>query len=655
MTFTIPSIFTAIDKFSGPVKAMEKSMAGLGQGLANTHARSERLFRKLTPALSEAGKQFMSFASAAAIAAVIIGGLTFSVNSIMQYEKAVASFRTIVGGSDKEFSKFQDKINEVARDTKKSSVDTALAFEKIASLNAKFAETAESIGAVSKAAITLSKASGDELGSSAENLVGIMNQFSLGANQANRTINVLAAGAGVGAASITQTAESFVNFGSVAASANITLEQSTALIQTMGKYSLFGAEAGTKLRGSVLKLQQAGVGYASGQFQINDALSEAKKKIDGLKTAKQKDAALNKLFGAENISTGRILLNNIDTYKEFTKGVTGSNKAQEQAEVRANTLVEVLAEFKNAWINMITGSKGTAKALDLVKNAIRFVTDNLDTIISVGTKVLMFFAAWKATLLIAEGAVKIYNAAVYLAEAAQWAWNVAMEANPIGLVIVAIAALGAALVWIASKFTGWGDLWDTMVTGMSYSIYAFSYGAKAVWLSIENSFINAITGMKIAWFQFQNIIGQLSNDQLKKNITNIATEKAARENEIKDNEKLARLSVANAALYTDNPLKFAGGGGSSTNDAAGRQKEIAALEESYAQRRGKMAVDEVLGDKKELVNNKVAQNQAQMQMMETTNNAKVDLVIESKNSDVTAKSDNKSVNVIPTMGTTMKK
>lgn len=479
-TFTIPTIYTAVDRFSAPVRSMQRSNASFANSLGVVSARSERLFRSLTPTISAAGKQLLSMASAAAIAGAVIGGATFSAKSIIEYEQAVASFRTIVGGTDKEFAPFQQAINDVARDTKKSSIDTAAAFEKIAGLNAKFAESATSISAVSSAAITLSKASRDELGPSAENLVGIMNQFSLGANQANRTINVLAAGQAVGAASITQTAESFVNFGSVAAGANITLEQSVGLVETLGKFSLFGAEAGTKLRGSVLKLQQAGIGYKSGQFAINDALTEAKKKVDSLRTAKEKDAAVLKIFGAENISTGKILLNNIDLFKQYTASVTNTNEAQKAADINSGTLANRLDELKSAWINMLTGSDAAGSGLNRVKSIVVYVTKNLDKIVDVTITVVKAMALWKAANLTMRAvlignnvvagistallkgnvfalrgstlALNVYSVTSKIATAATWLWNAALSANPIFLVIAGVAALGVGIYALTRAF-----------------------------------------------------------------------------------------------------------------------------------------------------------------------------------------------------------
>lgn len=57
-------------------------------------------------------------------------------------------------------------------------------------------------------------------------------------------------------------------------------------------------------------------------------------------------------------------------------------------------------------------------------------------------------AAWLASTTLIGGAMKV-------ATAVQWAWNAAITANPIGLAVVAIAALVAAVIYVATK-TEWG-------------------------------------------------------------------------------------------------------------------------------------------------------------------------------------------------------
>lgn len=489
--FKIPAIFTAIDRVTAPVRQMTASVNRFIGVSESGIARQERVFKRLTPVLSETTSQMLSFAKSAAIAGGVIASITFSINKIKEFDSALASFRTIVSDlSDTQFAEYRKGILAVANTTKKSTVDVASSFEKIAGLNADFAETAQGLASVSAAAITLAKASGDDLGASAENLVGIMNQFKLSADQADRAINVLAAGQAVGAANIRQTADAFVNFGSVAAGANITLEQSVGLIQTLGKYSLMGSEAGTKLRGAVLKLQQAGVGYKSGQFQINDALEEARKKFDSIRNAKARDAAMTKMFGAENITAGRILLSNIDVYKQFTDAVTNTTEAQKAAAINSNTLANRIDELKNKWVNILTANNDVSGSLVIVKDLLQSLTDNLEDTIAVGITFGGMFLAWKVWILLSKAALigysvvlgitnalmgksaftvmgntvaygayraavvastivtTAYNAIVgvltgkmKLAYAAQLVWNAVMMANPIGLIIVAIGAL----------------------------------------------------------------------------------------------------------------------------------------------------------------------------------------------------------------------
>lgn len=455
--FVIPSIFTAIDRMTAPLRQMGASVNTFAQRSEVAIARQNRAFTKLTPAISEAGKQLMSYAGAAAIAAGIIATISFSSDQIIAYEKNLASFRTIVSDlSNTDFAKFKSEIIDVAKKTKTSSVYVVSSFEKIAGLNADFAKTPESLGRISTAAIVLARASGQELGPSAENLVGIMNQFGFAATEADRTINVLAAGQAVGAASIAETSEALKIFGAIAKGSNTTIEQSVGLIEVLAQKGLKGAEAGTALRGSFVRLQKAGIGYQSGQFQINDALEQAKQKFDTLRTAKEKDAFVTKLFGIENLTAGRVLLDNIDTYNQFTKGVTGTSEAQKAAALNTNTLGSVFDQMKAKWTNMITGSSESEKALEGVKSVIRLLTDNMEMIVDVGGKVLLFFAAWKTAIILQTVFTKLYTIAVKGAEAAQWLWNAAMAANPIGLIILGVVALIALIVVIVKKWDEWG-------------------------------------------------------------------------------------------------------------------------------------------------------------------------------------------------------
>lgn len=474
MSLVIPTIFTAVNKFSSPVGGMANDVSKAANKMQASFAKIDASVNKTFSIFSEGQKQLLGAVGAVAIAAKVGQLIGFSADSVIEYEKAIASFRTIVSDlNDQDFSKFKSEITSVAKETKRSTIEVAQSFEMIAGINSDFAKTADGLGAISKAAITLSKASGADLATSASNLVGIMNQFEMGAKDADRAINVLAAGQAVGAANITQTAEAFVNFGSTAKGANITLEQSVALIQTLGAHSLYSEQAGTKLRGSILRLQASGVGYKNGLFNINDALAETKAKYDKLATAKQKDAYLDKVFGAENISTGRILLSDIERFKQFSGAVAGTSEAYKAAEINGATLANAIYELKAAWVTALTSSDSATTGLNIVKSAIQFLTEHLNVILGVISLLIAGFIAWKAVMLGVNAVLLIQNIrlginsalmgesafatwgnnAAYIAfratilatAAAQWVLNNAILASGIGALVIGVGLLGMAL------------------------------------------------------------------------------------------------------------------------------------------------------------------------------------------------------------------
>lgn len=74
-----------------------------------------------------------------------------------------------------------------------------------------------------------------------------------------------------------------------------------------------------------------------------------------------------------------------------------------------------------------------------------------------GWKTVASIAATTTAWVIQKGAMLATTIATYALTAAQWALNVAMDANPIGIVIIAIAALGFAIYEV---ITHWQDIWE---------------------------------------------------------------------------------------------------------------------------------------------------------------------------------------------------
>jgi len=74
--------------------------------------------------------------------------------------------------------------------------------------------------------------------------------------------------------------------------------------------------------------------------------------------------------------------------------------------------------------------------------------------------------AWGVVMGVFNGTITASTVATKLAEAGQWLWNVALDANPIGIVIVAIGALVAGVIYAYTHFEGFrnvvNDVWEAM-------------------------------------------------------------------------------------------------------------------------------------------------------------------------------------------------
>ena len=74
--------------------------------------------------------------------------------------------------------------------------------------------------------------------------------------------------------------------------------------------------------------------------------------------------------------------------------------------------------------------------------------------------------AYSAALLVYQGVMTAVTAATKIWTGVQWLLNAAMDANPIGLIIIGIAALVAAVVYCWNKFAGFRafilTMWDTL-------------------------------------------------------------------------------------------------------------------------------------------------------------------------------------------------
>tara|TARA_R110000796_G_scaffold74629_8_gene167824 strand:- start:3452 stop:5062 length:1611 start_codon:yes stop_codon:yes gene_type:complete len=94
-----------------------------------------------------------------------------------------------------------------------------------------------------------------------------------------------------------------------------------------------------------------------------------------------------------------------------------------------------------------------------------------------------------------------------IATAAQYLYNAALTANPIGLVIVAIGALIGFIIYLATSFEGFGKQWKHVVEGSKLVFMAYVSAVKGMWNGLIDGFMIGLNTIKKGWYEFQNAVG----------------------------------------------------------------------------------------------------------------------------------------------------
>lgn len=317
-----------------------------------------------------------------------IAALGAAYEKIKEFDQAIADLRAITGASGKDLEYLKRQAIEVGKETAGGAVKVVEAYKLIASAKPELLDNVEALNSVTKATLTLSKASGQDLPDAATNLTDALNQFNAPAEKAGEFIDALANGAKFGAAEIPEVTEALLKFGAVARSSNINIQESTALIELLAENGLKGAEAGTALRNVLLKLSapDALPKEARATFEklgismefLKDKTIPIQQKFEALKPLLKDDSDLVKIFGNENIVAAKNIIGHTDRLKELTKEMYEFGTAEQQAEIRSNTLqgkTETLSATYDSLVlslNQGTGvvSKFFSFFIDGAKNAL---------------------------------------------------------------------------------------------------------------------------------------------------------------------------------------------------------------------------------------------------------------------------------------------
>jgi len=353
-----------------------------------------------------------------------VAGLGFSLGSIItttrQYGQALSDLSAITGATGAQLKQFDEAAQQMGRTTEYSASQAAEALKLMASAKPELLKTADGLTTATNSALILAQAAGTTLPDATKTLALSLNQFGASASQADRYINVLAAGAKYGSSEIADTAAAIKNGGVAAAQAGIGFEQLNAAIQVLAEREIKGGEAGTGLRNVILNLEKGT------DKTLKPSVVGLSTALENLSKKNLSTAQAVKLFGLENINAASILVSNRSKLDDLTKSLTGTQTAHEQAATRVNNLngdlMGLTSAFEGLIIKVGQASGGPLRTgVQSVTEAINGLADNFNMVASVALYTLLPVMTNKLTGGIREsiGAWRDQQAAVKSAALAQ--------------------------------------------------------------------------------------------------------------------------------------------------------------------------------------------------------------------------------------------
>lgn len=338
-------------------------------GLRDNMTRKLKGIQKQTSVTDKAlmglGKRFLGVAAVAGVAR----GIGKMVGTMADFEEVASNVSAITGATGKDLDFLKRKAIELGSATTKTATEALEGFKIIASAKPELLSNAAALAETTKQAIALSEASGLDIPAAAKSLASALNQFDLSADQSSRVINVLAAGSKFAAAEIPELAASLDEFGGVAASLNITLEESAAAVETLSAKNLKGARAGIQMRNVLLKLG------GSTDRNINPAIVGLGKALENLAPIQDDVTALTKMFGRQNVLAAQTLIKSRQKYEDLTVAMTGTNIAYEQARINTDNLKSDIKLLNSAWEGFILNlNKGEGQITKVFRSGIKLAT-----------------------------------------------------------------------------------------------------------------------------------------------------------------------------------------------------------------------------------------------------------------------------------------
>lgn len=269
-----------------------------------------------------------------------------------------------------------------------------------------------------------------------------------------------------------------------------TIKESQALLLTFKDIASSADEVGGAFdRATQLTLDMASAGFGSvtdNAKQLGKALNDP---IAGLTALRRSGIQFTKAQQDQIrtlVESGNVLEAQTMILEEIENQVGGT------AEATANSTDKMKVAFSQASESIGMALLPAVEALlPIVIKFADWASQNTEIVIALAAAI----GGLSAAIVVANFAMKAWAAAQAIATAAQWAFNAALTANPIGIVVVAVAALVAGLVLLYRRFESVRNVVKALLAPLKAAANAVGWLARKLGIvgdEIEQNFTPSV-------------------------------------------------------------------------------------------------------------------------------------------------------------------
>lgn len=496
--------------------------------------------------MTAAGTRLATFGKVSMVAGLaLVAAFGVAINAAANFEKKMDYFGAVNNATAKEMEAVRAKALQLGRDSQYSAGEIADAFVEMGKAGVSVKDIT---GGLADAIVNMAAAADIKLDEATQIVTATIQTYGLTAKDAAHVTDLFAGAANASIVDVQDLGVSLKYVGGVAHALGISFDSTTTALSLLGKAGIKGSTAGTSLRQIMVslaggtnkakgELEDLGIITKDGSNKFFDAQGKAKSLAEvfqilqdhtaGL-TQKQQLMAFRTIFNNRALAAAEILTKagakgfaDMDAQMSKTTaaevaGKRMDNLAGDMKKLRSS-IDTVMIQAGTPFQNML---RGIVQALTSVVNAFSRLPSGVATgilafigilgvvltlmgaFILIGGTVIKFAATAKTLW----AALKIIGIAIRACSVAIWEMTVALLANPITWVVIAVVALAAAFYLLYTRSETFRNAINAIGRAIKTGFMAVLDWFQGLpkwfsdrWKEISNAFMAGVGWVKKNW------------------------------------------------------------------------------------------------------------------------------------------------------------